>query len=66
MSLEKLHDILEWPFMIFFIVGVITSSLNVTWGGFTPLIWFVIALTLLLMIVCFEVTLIRMHLKNTK
>ena len=24
MSLEKLHDILEWPFMIFFIVGVIT------------------------------------------
>ena len=44
MSLEKLHDILEWPFMVFFFVGVITAALNVTWGGFTPLIWFMVAL----------------------
>ena len=61
--LEKLHDIFEWPFMIFFLVGVLTAAFNVTWGGFTPLIWLMVALLFLLCIICFEVTLIRLHLK---
>jgi hypothetical protein len=62
MSLKKLHELFEWPVMIFFFIGVVTAALKVTLGGFTPLIWFLISLWFLVMIICFEATMIREHL----
>ncbi|MCJ7696438.1 MAG: hypothetical protein MUO40_13575 [Anaerolineaceae bacterium] len=66
MRLEKLHDIWEWPVILFFIVGLVTAIFNITIAGFTPLIWFLISLWFLIMIICFELTMIREHLKETK
>jgi len=66
MNLEKLHDIWEWPVIIFFFVGIFTAAFDMTLAGFTPLIWFLISLWFLVMIICFEATMIREHLKNKK
>lgn len=60
MNLEKLHDIWEWPVIIFFLVGIVTAVLKIT---IAPAIWFLISLWFLIMIICFEVTLIRERLK---
>jgi hypothetical protein len=64
MDLRKLHDIFEWPVLIFFFTGVVTAILNLTLGGFTPLIWFLMSLFFLVMIICFETTMIREHLEK--
>lgn len=64
MNLEKLHDIFEYPVIIFFIVGIVTAALDLTLAGFTPLIWFMISLWFLVMIICFEVTIVREYLKK--
>lgn len=66
MSLEKLHDIWEWPVMIFFLVGIVTAIFKITIAGFTPIIWFLISLWFLIMIICFEATLIREKLTTNK
>jgi len=66
MNLEKLHDIWEYPVIFFFIVGVVTAGLDVSLAGFTPLIWFLVSLWFLIMIICFELTMIREHLKKMK
>jgi hypothetical protein len=34
----KYHNMLEVPLIIFFFIGVLTSILNVTMGGLTPVI----------------------------
>jgi hypothetical protein len=52
--------------MIMFIVGVVTAAFDVTLGGFTPVIWFLISLWSLLMIICFEATQIREYLEKEK
>lgn len=65
MNLEKLHDIWEWPTIIFFLVGIVTAIFNISIAGFTPILWFLVSLWFLIMIICFEVTLIREKL-NTK
>ncbi|TFH43224.1 MAG: hypothetical protein E4G94_05155 [ANME-2 cluster archaeon] len=64
MNLEKLHDLWEWPVIIFFMVGIVTAAFDFTLAGFTPLIWLLISLWFLIMIICFELTMIREHLKN--
>lgn len=63
MNLKKIRDLLEWPVMIFFLVGIITTALNVTIAGFTPMIWFVLSLWFLIMIICMEISMIREHLE---
>ena len=66
MDLKKLHDILEWPVMIMFFAGIVTAALDITLGGFTPLIWFLISLWFLIMIICFEATMIRESLEKKR
>jgi len=62
----RYHNILEWPAMAFLIVGIVTAALNVDLGGFTPLIWFVLALFVTLIIICMEVSMIRAFLESRK
>jgi hypothetical protein len=50
--------------IFFFLVGVVTAIFKITIAGFTPAIWFLLSLWFLIMIICFEVTLIREHLKT--
>jgi len=66
MSLKKLHDLFEWPVMILFFVGIITAAFDIKIGGFTPVSWFLVSLWFLLMIVCFEATMIREHLEKER
>jgi hypothetical protein len=64
MSFKTLRTILEWLVMILLIVGVVTAVLNITLAGFTPIIWVLISLWALVMIICTEVTQIRVSLEN--
>ena len=41
--------------MVFLIVGIITAALNTAFGGFTPIVWFLLSLIALLIAICNEV-----------
>lgn len=48
------------------IVGIVTAALNATFGGFTPIIWFLLALADVLIITCHEVLRIADFLESKK
>ncbi len=60
------RDIIEWLVIALLIVGIVTAALDVTFGGFTPIIWFVLAFGWVLIIICMEVTMIRTFLESKK
>jgi hypothetical protein len=62
----RYHNILEWPALALFIVGIVTAALDVTVGGFTPIVWLVLSFGLILVIVCMEVSMIRAFLESRK
>lgn len=62
----RYHNILEWPAMALLIVGIIIATLDITLGGFTPILWFVLSFGLILIIICMEVTMIRAFLESRK
>ena len=66
MNYKRLRNLLEWLVATMLIVGVVTGALNATFGGFTPIIWFLIALLAVLIIICTEVTQIREFLESQK
>ena len=66
MSYKTVRNIFEWLAMIMLIVGVVTAALNATFGGFTPVMWFLIALVAILIIICTEVSQIREFLQSKK
>jgi len=51
---------------IFLLAGIITAVLNVSFGGFTPVFWFLLVFWLVLVIICMEVTMIRAFLERKK
>ena len=66
MNYKLMRDILEWLVVAMLITGIVTAALTVTFGGFTPILWFVIAFVVILIIICSEVTMIREHLESKK
>ncbi|UCE96251.1 MAG: hypothetical protein JSV51_01175 [Candidatus Bathyarchaeota archaeon] len=62
----RYHNILEWPLIIFFFIGIIAAVLNVTIGGFTPVLWFVLSFWFVLVIICMEVSMIRANLERKR
>jgi hypothetical protein len=52
--------------VVLVIVGIVTAALNKTFGGFTPIMWFMLALVDLLIITCHEVMTIRIFLQSKK
>jgi membrane protein YdbS with pleckstrin-like domain len=62
----RYHEILEWLFLALLLVGIVTAALDVTIGGFTPLIWFVLSFGVILVIACMEVSMIRAFLESRK
>ena len=65
-KVKLLRDILEWLVVIFTIGGIVTAALNITLGGFTPILWFVLAFWCILIIICMEITMIRAFLERKK
>ena len=51
---------------IFLLAGITTAVLNVSFGGFTPVFWFLLVFWLVLVIICMEVTMIRAFLERKK
>jgi len=66
MNQKLMRDILEWLVAALLIVCIVTAALNLTFGGFTPIMWFVLALWAVLVIICSEVTVIRELLESKK
>ena len=62
----RYHNILEWPAMALLIVGIVTAALDVTFAGFTPIIWFVLSFGIILIIICMEISMIRAFLESRK
>ena len=65
-NITRYHNILEWPVIVFFFIGVITAALNVTISGFSPIVWFLISFWSVLIIICMEITMIRAALEHKK
>lgn len=51
---------------VLLIVGIVTAALKATFGGFTPIMWFLLALVDVLIITCHEVLMIRELLESKK
>lgn len=62
MNIDKIHNSLELIIGITFVLGIVTASLDLRLAGFTPLIWFLISIQMVLVTVCVEITTIREHL----
>jgi len=48
------------------IVGIVTAAMDKAFGGFTPIIWFPIAIFCMVAVVCTEVALTRDSLESKK
>ena len=58
--------ILEPIVMALMIAGIVTAALDLSFGGFAPLFWFVLAFAWVLIIIHIEVTMIRSFLECKK
>lgn len=65
-NMTRYHNILEIPLAIFLFIGIITAVFNVTLGGVTPIVWFLLSFWCILVIICMEVTMIRAALERKK
>ena len=66
MRIQSRWDIGGFLVVVLVIVGIITAALNATFGGFTPLTWFLLALIVILIMICHEVLTIRKWLESKK
>ena len=60
------RNILEPIVMALMTVGIVTAALDVSFGGFAPIFWFVLSFGWVLIIICMEVTMIRAFLESKK
>jgi len=66
MKNEPGWNLLRYLVAALLIAGIVTGALNATVGGFTPMLWLLLALVLVLIITCHEVLMIRTFLINKK
>lgn len=59
-------DPLRWLFVALFITGVVMAALEKAYAGFTPVVWFLMAIAVLLTVICGEVLSIRQGLEAKK
>ncbi len=48
------------------IVGIVTAALDVTFGGFAPIFWFLLAILSFIIVICTEVVRLRKFLESKK
>jgi fatty acid desaturase len=63
---KRYRKIFESLVVIFLFAGIMTAVVNVSFGGFTPVFWFLLVFWLVLVIICSEVTMIRAFLERKK
>ena len=60
------HIVIRILAIVLLIVGIVTAALDVTFGGFAPILWFLLALAALLIATCSEVLRIADLLESKK
>jgi len=60
------HHFPRYLVAVLLIVGIVTAALDAKLGGFTPIMWFLLALADLLFITCREVLRIADNLESKK
>ena len=60
------HQLIRILVVAFLIVGIVTAALDLTFGGFSPVYWFLLSFICLLMAICTEVLRIADHLTGKK
>ncbi len=55
-----------WRYLGFasLITGIVTAALDKTFGGFEPILWFLLAIFAFIMVICTEVVGLRMFLEG--
>lgn len=66
MAYKTVRNVFEWLAMIMLVGGVVTAALDVTLGGFRPVMWFLIAILSILIVICTEVSQIRESMQGEK
>ncbi len=66
MTYKTVRNIMQWIFVIVFIVGIVTAFFNLSFRGFTPVVWFLIGALAILIVICTEVTQLREHFTDKK
>ena len=59
-------DLMRYLGFALLIVGIITAAMDKTFGGFTPLYWFLLAIIGFIIVACTEVALLRLDSKKDK
>ena len=50
----------------FLIAGIVTAALDVTFGGFAPIFWFLLAIFSFIIVICTEIVILRKSLESKK
>jgi hypothetical protein len=59
-------DLMRYIGFATLIVGVVTAAMDKSFGGFTPIYWFLIAIFCFIIVVCTEVVQLRMFFQSKK
>lgn len=54
----------RWIGFVTLVVGIVTAALDKSFGGFTPVVWFLIAIFSFLIVICTEIVLTRLALEK--
>ena len=54
----------RWIGFVTLVAGIVTAALDKSFGGFTPIIWFLIAIFSFIVVVCTEIVLTRLVLEK--
>jgi len=60
------RNVLESLVVVSLIIGIITAVFDVAFGGFTPVMWFLLSFWAILIVICMEVPMIRALLERKK
>ena len=60
------HVFLRLMGIAILIVGIVTAALDVTFGGFAPIHWFLLAIVVFIIVICTEVLRIADFLESKK
>jgi hypothetical protein len=52
--------------VVLLIIGIVTAALDATFGGFAPILWFLLTIAILVIITCGEVLRIADFLESKK
>ncbi len=59
-------DLMRYIGFATLIIGIVTAAMDKSFGGFTPILWFLIAIFCFIIVVCTEIAKIGIFLESKK